>query len=70
MALQMLTQLGAQGLPCAGTLWRRIIDEALGGLQTSLAQPIAIATARPRAVLVITAIQGIAHFRLKAFLDD
>src|SRR3546814_17106977 len=66
----MLTQLRAEGLRRARHLGRGIADEALGGLQAPLAQPIAITTARLSAVLVIAAVQNIAHLRLQTLFDD
>lgn len=65
-----MARLGAEGCRRAGKLGRGMVDEALGSLRASLAQSIAIAAARPRTVLLITAIQGIAHLGLKTFPDD
>ena len=60
VALQMGPQLGAKGRGPAGNLRRRIVDEALGRLQTPLARAVAITAAGLRPMLVVVTIQSIA----------
>jgi hypothetical protein len=63
-------QLRAERLGRAGNLRRRIADEALRRLETTLANAIAIALASSLPVLVIVSAKSIADLRLKTFLDD
>ena len=70
VALQMPAQLRAERLGRAGNLRRRIADEALRRLETTLANAIAIALASHLPVLVIISAKCVANLRLKTFLDD
>ena len=66
----MPAQLRAERLGRAGNLRRRIADEALRRLETTLANAIAIALASHLPVLVIISAKCVADLRLKTFLDD